>query len=82
MQFEYSNSDYKAKIITKDKLDLSPLLGERKKTVDIKKISLIYSQNQVLIIKPKQLRYWLKSVALLDVETTIADVINFNLLDK
>ena len=58
------------------------LISDKKQTINIKKISLIYSQNQIFIIKPKQLRYWLKSVALLDVDTTIADIINLNLVER
>lgn len=80
MHYEYSNSDVTVEIIKNNNFDLSTLISDKKQTINIKKISLLYSQNQIFIIKPKQLRYWLKSVALLDVDTTIADIINLNLL--
>ena len=80
MHYEYSDSDYTVEIIKKDGVNLSTLISDRKQTIDIRKISLLYSQNQIFIIKPKQLRYWLKSVALLDVDTTITDIINLNLI--
>src|SRR5690606_7926639 len=82
MHYEYSNSDDTVEIIKNNNFDLSTLIIDKKQTINNKKISLIYSQNQIFIIKPKQLRYWLKSVALLDVDTTIADIINLNLVEK
>ena len=82
MHYEYSNSDITVEIIKNNNFDLSTLISDKKQTINIKKISLIYSQNQIFIIKPKQLRYWLKSVALLDVDTTIADIINLNLVER
>lgn len=82
LHYEYSDSDYTVEIIKNDGVNLSTLISDKKQTIDIRKISLIYSQNQIFIIKPKQLRYWLKSIALLDVDTTITDIINLNLLKK
>ncbi len=82
MHYEYSNSDDTVEIIKNNNFDLSTLISDKKQTLNNKKISLIYSQNQIFIIKPKQLRYWLKSVALLDVDTTIADIINLNLVER
>lgn len=82
MHYEYSNSNITVEIVKNDNFDLSTLISDKKQTINIKKISLIYSQNQIFIIKPKQLRYWLKSVALLDVDTTIADIINLNLVER
>jgi len=82
MHYEYSDSDYTVEIIKNDGVNLSTLISDRKQTIDIRKISLIYSQKQIFIIKPKQLRYWLKSIALLDVDTTITDIINLNLIKK
>lgn len=82
MHYEYSDSDYTVKIIKNNSVNLSTLISDKKQTINIKKISLIYSQNKIFILKPKQLRYWLKSIALLDVDTTIADIINLNLLKR
>ncbi|MBY0246016.1 MAG: Eco57I restriction-modification methylase domain-containing protein, partial [Sphingobacteriaceae bacterium] len=63
MHYEYSNSGDTVEIIKNNNFDLSTLISDKKQTIKIKKTSLIYSQNQIFIIKPKQLRYWLKSVA-------------------
>ena len=82
MHYEYSNSVNTVEIIKNNSIDLSSLINADKQTIYIKKISFIYSQNQIFIIKPKQLRYWLKSVALLDVDTSIADIINLNFFKK
>lgn len=82
MHYEYSNSNYIVEIIKNNSINLSTLINDKKRTINIKKISLIHSQNQIFIIKPKQLRYWLKSIALLDADTTIADIINLNLLKR
>ncbi|MCB0538993.1 MAG: N-6 DNA methylase [Bacteroidetes bacterium] len=82
MHYEYSGSDNTVEFIKNGGVNLSTLISQKKQTIDIRKISLIYSQNQIFILKPKQLRYWLKSVALLDVDTTITDIINLNLIKK
>ena len=79
--FEYSEQTYTVEnIINKNHLDLSALIEDKYvRTAVIKKIAIIYNQNKIFIIKPRQLRYWLKSTALLDADTTIADIINLNL---
>ncbi len=80
--FEYGNQSYQLETITnKDNLNLIALVKDNTtETIIIKRITIIYSQNKIFIIKPKQLRYWLKSTALLDADTTITDIINLNLL--
>jgi methylase of polypeptide subunit release factors len=81
MHYEYSDSDYTVRIINEG-VNLSTLVSDKRQTIDIRKVSLIYKQNQIFIIKPKQLRYWLKSIALLDVDTSITDIIDLNLIRK
>lgn len=82
LRFEYGeeNSDVITAIENNDKNFLSLISDESRKEVLIKKICIIYSQNTIFLIKPKQLRYWLKSIALLDVDTTLTDIINLNLV--
>lgn len=82
MHYEYSTSDNNVEIVKNEIFDLSNLVYDNKQALNIKRVTLIYSQNQIFIIKPKQLRYWLKSIALLDVDTTVADIINLNLAEK
>ncbi len=80
--FEYGNQIYQLeKITNRDNVNLIALVKySTTETIIVKRITIIYSQNKIFIIKPKQLRYWLKSTALLDADTTIADIINLNLL--
>ncbi|HET8572738.1 MAG TPA: Eco57I restriction-modification methylase domain-containing protein [Edaphocola sp.] len=81
--FQYGKiENQEVEVITDKTVNLSSLISDKKKSVSIKKISIIHSQNKVFIIKPKQLRYWLKTSALIDVDTTIADIINLNLLKR
>jgi methylase of polypeptide subunit release factors len=82
--FEYGKHLYQVdRVNQQKKLDLLSLVNdEETKTVLFKKITIIHNQNKIFIVKPKQLRYWLKSIALLDADTTIADIINLNLLKR
>jgi len=80
-RFEYGqeNTDVFSKIEESEK-DLEVLINyESNQKVLIRRVCIIYSQNTIFIIKPKQLRYWLKTTALSDVDTTISDIINLNL---
>ena len=36
----------------------------------------IYDENVIYLIKPKQLRYWLRSVAIRDADETFAFLVN------
>jgi methylase of polypeptide subunit release factors len=44
----------------------------------IKRVLRIYSDNKIILVKPKQLRYWLKSIALRDVDETLNESFEFN----
>jgi len=44
----------------------------------IKRVLRIYSDNKIILVKPKQLRYWLKSIALRDVDETLNESFDFN----
>lgn len=82
MEFIYDSSNHYPKNIRIKNSNFTSLIGERKKTLNLKKVSFIHSQNQIFIIKPKLLRYWLKSIALTDFETTIQELINLNLIKE
>ena len=41
----------------------------------IQKIMKVYGKNTIILIKPKQLRYWLPSIALRDADEVFADYI-------
>ncbi len=78
MHFKYTETDYTTEIIEHNYIDLSSLINDVSQIKSIKRISYMYNKNEIFIIKPKQLRYWLKSVALLDADTTISDIIHLN----
>ncbi|MDO9578055.1 MAG: N-6 DNA methylase [Candidatus Cloacimonadales bacterium] len=44
-------------------------------TLRINRILRIYDKNIIYLIKPKQLRYWLRSIAIRDADETVADFI-------
>jgi hypothetical protein len=58
----------------KDKLN--SLLKEKKGNINITRIARLYDGNTgIYLLKPNQLRYWLRSVALRDADETLADLI-------
>ncbi len=44
----------------------------------IKRVLRIYGKDTIILIKPKQLRYWLKSIALRDADETLAESFDVN----
>lgn len=42
----------------------------------IKRVVRFYGDNKIILIKPKQLRYWLKSIALRDADETLEEAFN------
>lgn len=77
---EYSFTDEKIKLpnIMESQDNLDELLeswnyGKSKK---INRILRVYMPNKIRIIKPKQLRYWLKSKALRDADETFEDIMS------
>jgi methylase of polypeptide subunit release factors len=44
----------------------------------IKRVVRFYGENKIILIKPKQLRYWLKSIALRDADETLEEAFNQN----
>ncbi|MBN2747737.1 MAG: N-6 DNA methylase, partial [Bacteroidales bacterium] len=44
----------------------------------IKRVVRFYGENRIILIKPKQLRYWLKSIALRDADETLDEAFNQN----
>lgn len=46
------------------------------KNLGLVRILKIYDDNTIYFIKPKQIRYWLKSIAIRDADETFADLVN------
>lgn len=52
-----------------------PLRKANQESMHIQKIIKVYGQNSIILAKPKQLRYWLPSIALKDADETFADYV-------
>lgn len=80
LEFEYKDASPQQNQIALKSIEsnLEVLTEFNRKSLLIKRISIIYSGNKIFLIKPKQLRFWLQMIALIDADTTIADIINYN----
>jgi len=61
------------------KSNTEALVQFRQPSVLIKRVSNIYNKNRIFLIKPKQLRFWLRMIALIDADTTIIDIVNYKI---
>jgi len=52
-----------------------PQKNRKKQSLHIQKIMKVYGKDTIILIKPKQLRYWLPSIALRDADEVFADYI-------
>lgn len=59
------------------KVDLDSLLTYTTEDYVVKRIVRKYEDNRIIMIKPKQFRYWMKSVALRDADDTFADITDY-----
>lgn len=58
--------------------DLTQLLKYKNENYVVRRVIRMYpDQEHILIIKPKQFRYWMKSIALRDADDTFTDIINY-----
>lgn len=80
LHFVYSNEDIKT--ITEHPLKLETYIKEviprgnaNKPGTHIQRIMKAYGQDSIILVKPKQLRYWLPSIALRDADESFADYI-------
>lgn len=55
--------------------DLETLLREKRRAVEFQRVVRLYQNDIVYLIKPKMLKYWLKSVALRDATDVMQDLI-------
>jgi len=80
LHFEYANGNIKATLQNTKDLEqyinnVIPSRKENQEFTHLQKIMKVYSQDCIILAKPKQLRYWLPSVALRDADETFADYI-------
>ncbi len=80
LHFEYSSKKLNSKFENADDLEIYiesviPSRKENNESTHIQKIIRVYGQDSIIIAKPKQLRYWLPSIALRDADETFSDYV-------
>jgi len=76
--FYYKNKPSSMLLESSKNLDdnLSLLINDKTgQNVNIKRVLRFYDENVIYIIKPKQYRFWLKSIAVRDADETFADLV-------
>lgn len=75
--FAYGNAEIPKDIYAKiEEGDLSVLIENQQESVHYRRILRLYQKDIVFLVKPKTLRYWLKSVALRDASDVVLDFVN------
>jgi hypothetical protein len=80
LHFEYASEKLHAEFENADDIEkyiesVIPSRKESKESTHIQKIIKVYGQDSIILAKPKQLRYWLPSIALRDADETFADYV-------
>ena len=80
LHFEYRKGNIKSE--TEQTKDLEeyinhaiPTRKESQENLHVQRIMKVYGRDRIILVKPKQLRYWLPSIALRDADETFADYI-------
>lgn len=80
VHFEYTDQEYESAF--EQRADLEEYIQEviptdktEEKSYHIQRIMKIYGKDTIILAKPKQLRYWLPSIALRDADEAFADYI-------
>ena len=75
LEFYYSNENYETQII-EDDLEIEEIIRNNvSRNAIVNRVLKIYGENTITLIKPKNLRYWLKSIALRDADDVFDDMI-------
>ena len=76
LEFYYGSEDQELQIIENADLQIEEIIKNNiSKNAIVNRVLKIYSQNSITLIKPKNLRYWLKSIALRDADDVFDDMI-------
>ncbi|MCF6332494.1 MAG: N-6 DNA methylase [Draconibacterium sp.] len=80
LHFQYTSEKLNAKLENADDIEkyietAIPSRKENQESTHIQKIIKAYGQDTIILAKPKQLRYWLPSIALRDADEIFADYI-------
>ena len=80
MHFEYTSENYNPQTEEKTHLEqyieeIIPTKKNKNKSYHTQRILKVYGKDCIILAKPKQLRYWLPSIALRDADEAFADYI-------
>lgn len=76
LEFYYSNEKHTAEEL-KSEAEIQDILSNQiSRNAIINRIIKIYGDNTITFVKPKNLRYWLKSIALRDIDDVFADMLD------
>jgi len=80
LHFEYTDEKYKAPLEQTEDLEryiqeIIPTEKKKGKSTHTQRVFKVYGKDTIILAKPKQLRYWLQSIALRDADETFADYV-------
>jgi len=79
VEFSFNNRNVNPTKPIKSEEDLERILiNQVSPSKRINRIIKVYGDNSITFIKPKNLRYWLKSIALRDIDDVFNDILNNN----
>jgi len=78
VHFDYTSEKYKTVITIEKNLEeyieeIIPTEKKKGKSSHTQRIFKVYEKDSIILVKPKQLRYWLPSIALRDADEAFAD---------
>ena len=76
LEFYYSEENYKEEVIENADFQIEEIIKQNiSRNAVVNRVLKIYGENTITLIKPKNLRYWLKSIALRDADDVFDDII-------
>ncbi len=76
LEFYYSVEEYETEVIENAEFQIQEIIkNNSSRNVAINRVLKFYGENTITLIKPKNLRYWLKSIALRDADDVFDDMI-------
>ena len=76
LEFCYNNESYETQIVENAELEIEEIIRNNiSRNAIVNRVLKIYGENTITLIKPKNLRYWLKSIALRDADDVFDDII-------
>lgn len=76
LEFYYSNESYEPEVIENATLEIEEIIRNNvSRNAVVNRVLKIYGENTITLIKPKKLRFWLKSIALRDADDVFDEMI-------